>query len=99
MRTLLMSPPRSLAKTASAVIRLEAERYQCAAPPRLPAAAFEIEPGLGRDRRECASGTQRRGQYLPAVSSTIGRFALLSNVSSLLLPVDLIEIRRTHPDR
>src|SRR6266851_8652542 len=38
MRTVLMSPPRSLAKTASAVIRLEAERYQCAAEPRLPAA-------------------------------------------------------------
>src|SRR5712692_9953033 len=39
MSTVLMSPPRSIAKTASAVIRLEAERYQCAAAPRLPAAA------------------------------------------------------------
>src|SRR5216683_2967875 len=29
-----MSPPRSFAKTQSAVIRLPAERYQCAAPPQ-----------------------------------------------------------------
>ena len=33
-----MSPPRSLAKTHSAVIRLDAERYQCEALLRLPLA-------------------------------------------------------------
>src|SRR5260370_11157466 len=38
MSTVPMSPPRSLAKTVRAVIRLEADRYQCAAEPRLPAA-------------------------------------------------------------
>src|SRR6266568_509075 len=38
MRSVAMSPLRSFARTASAVIRLEAERYQCPAPLRLPCA-------------------------------------------------------------
>ena len=38
LSTKAMSLPRSLASTASAVIRLAAERYQWASDPRFPAA-------------------------------------------------------------